>query len=113
MNNNTCLNASADSGYHCNPGEQPGSEAHSGDEALTNGANGCDSQYLSPAFSGEVDFFAVDARERLFSNQSLDGMTLKDMEDGNTLSTLYERLQQCINITLDISSELPIPYLLH
>ena len=43
------------------------------------------------------------ARERLFSNQSLNKVTLKDMEDGNTLSTLYERLQQCINITLDIS----------
>lgn len=45
-------------------------------------------------------------RERLFSNQSLERMTLKDMEDGNTLSTLYERLQQCINITLDISGKL-------
>ncbi len=42
-------------------------------------------------------------RDRVFSNQSLSGVTLKDMDDGNTLSTLYERLQQCINMTLDIS----------
>ena len=42
-------------------------------------------------------------RERLFSNQSLSRVTLRDMEDGNTLSTLYERLQQCINMTYDLS----------
>ena len=42
-------------------------------------------------------------RERMFSNQSLSHVTLKDMEDGNTLSTLYERLQQCVNMTLEIS----------
>lgn len=42
-------------------------------------------------------------RERLFSNQSLSHVTLRDMEDGNTLSTLYERLQQCINMTYDLS----------
>lgn len=41
--------------------------------------------------------------ERTFSNQSLSLVTLKDMEDGNTLSTLYERLQQCINMTLELS----------
>lgn len=42
-------------------------------------------------------------RERLFSNQSLSHVTLKDMEDGNTLSTLYERLNQCINMTFELS----------
>lgn len=42
-------------------------------------------------------------RERLFSNQSLSHVTLKDMEDGNTLSTLCERLQQCINMTFELS----------
>lgn len=46
-----------------------------------------------------------EGRERLFSNQSLCRVTLKDMEDGTTLSTLYERLQQCINIKLDLSGQ--------
>lgn len=45
-------------------------------------------------------------RERLFSNQSLHSATLKDMEDGNTLSTLHERLQQCINMKLELSGYL-------
>ena len=44
-----------------------------------------------------------DGRERLFSSQSLSHVTLRDMEDGNTLSTLYERLHQCINMTFDLS----------
>lgn len=51
----------------------------------------------------EEDF--GEGRERLFSNQSLHRVTLKDMEDGTTLSTLYERLQQCINIKLDLSGQ--------
>ena len=42
---------------------------------------------------------AVPMRGRLCS-QNLSAATLKDMEDGNTVSTLYERLQQCINIAL-------------
>ncbi len=46
----------------------------------------------------------AEKRERMFS-QSLSRVTLKDMEDGHTLSTLYERLQQCININLEISGE--------
>ena len=50
-----------------------------------------------------VDASFPDVRERLFSNQSLCLVTLKDMEDGRTLSTLYERLQQCINIKLELS----------
>lgn len=47
-------------------------------------------------------------RARLFSNQSLDSVTLKDMEDGHTLSTLYERLQQCINMTLELSGSIAL-----
>ena len=46
-----------------------------------------------------------DFRERTFSTQSFQGATLKDMEDGKTLSTLYERLQQCINIQLELSGK--------
>jgi hypothetical protein len=45
----------------------------------------------------------VSPRVRLFSNQSLSQVTLKDIEDGHTLSTLYERLQQCINMTFELS----------
>lgn len=52
---------------------------------------------------GTVEEEGESGRERLFSSQSLSHVTLRDMEDGNTLSTLYERLQQCINMTLDLS----------
>ena len=46
--------------------------------------------------------WAVPMRGRLYS-QSLSCTTLKNMEEGNTLSTLYDRLQQCINMSLDCS----------
>lgn len=109
VNGNVRPNISVDSGYHA---EGVNSNGDSSDGVHTGNANGYDS-HLSPATaraSGTGDpeggvFVEDSMRERLFSNQSLEGMTLKDMEDGNTLSTLYERLQQCINITLDITSK--------
>lgn len=45
---------------------------------------------------------AMPMRGRSYS-QHLSRVTLKDMEDGSTLSTLYERLQQCVNMSLDNS----------
>ena len=47
----------------------------------------------------------VGMRERLMTNQSLANVTLSDMENGNTLLVLSQRLQQYINIKLDLSSE--------
>ena len=44
-------------------------------------------------------------RERTLTNQSLDNATLSDMEDGNTLLYLSQRLEQYINIKLDLSSK--------
>lgn len=52
-------------------------------------------------------------RQRSWSNQSLNSIRLKDMEDGKSLSTLYERIQQCVNITLELSGEREIPFLLN
>lgn len=80
-------------GYHCNNGYKQNPTG------LVSGADHNGDMESGAACNGEEGT----ERERLYSNQSLQGVTLKDMEDGHTLSTLYERLQQCINVTLDIS----------
>lgn len=49
-------------------------------------------------------------RERALSTQSCESATLKDMEDGKTLTTLYERLQQCINVQLELSGKVERAY---
>ena len=67
------------------------------DKASEGGTGSCDAPIQC-----EED---VPTRQRLHS--SICRATLRDMEDGNTLSTLYERLQQCINITLDLSGIVP------
>jgi hypothetical protein len=66
----------------------------------------------SAAKVGSQDYLdgrAVPMRERSYS-QNMSYATFKDMEDGNTLSTLYERLQQCVNMSLDSSGIADIYY---
>ncbi len=58
---------------------------------------------LSSAGSHQEDNTSLSKR---VSCHSLSHVTLKDMEDGNTFLALHERLQQCININLDLSGEL-------
>ena len=82
-----------------------------GDDIVFDDNNSINNGAQSPANQGDLELVdgsdnvnnTVMRRKRLFSNQSLSDMTLKDMEDGKTLSTLYERLQQCINIQYEIS----------
>ena len=55
------------------------------------------------AGSVEQDDIEPESRERVMSHQSCECVRLVDLEDGMTLTTMYERLQQCINLTLEFS----------
>lgn len=59
-----------------------------------------DRRECSPTYDEHIGM-----RGRLMSNQSLANVTLSDMEDGNTLLVLSHRLEQHINIKLDLSSK--------
>lgn len=56
---------------------------------------------ISPGGNMNVNIFS---RERTLTNQSLDNMTLGDMEDGRTLLTLSQRIDQYIEIKFNLSS---------
>ena len=79
-------------------------EHHGATNGLVNGENSMDGSkivngsFTESRFNGEGYVTG-----ELCSSSSLSFVTLKDMEDGNTFSTLYDRLQQCINMNLDLS----------
>ena len=97
--------SSRDEEAHCNGNAVASSVTGSGNgidekevEVMNNTASAANAGNHIPFLDDE----AVPMRERLYS-QNLSYVTLKDTEDGNTLSTLHERLQQCINMSLDRS----------
>ncbi len=74
-----------------------------GGEAGVGGAGGAGG--VDMADSVDECWQSAGARDRTFTNQSLEKVTLADMEEGATLLTLSQRLEGFINLRLEMSGE--------
>lgn len=66
--------------------------------------------HTSPVMSASPGYAASPVSDLECSLQRCESVSLRDMEDGKTLVSLHQRIQQCINYSLELSGVTPNVY---